>query len=636
MKYIKRCIGLEGKQKKLQSGIPIKASVVYGIMLACMITLLALWCQPNSLREVLTVFAGQPVLILLNLLPVLLLLSGLSFLTRNVFLGAALTELPVGILSIANRIKIEVRDEPVFPRDLALLREVGSAMQDYHIHYPVGAIAVAIAVFLCLLFLAKLTGIRQGAGLKKSLAGAVLSFLLLALLCVMVLGSQTVYSRIETSNAYRLSVVFNETGFPYGFCRMLTTYSVEKPEGYSRSEAESWDAEEGTADNPQDVHVIFIMNEAFSDITDQPVFHMQEDPLKNLHAIREEAHCLHGRLVVPGFAGGTANTEFDVTTGMQTRSLSETSTSAMRVVNRNQDSLFRVFGQDHYQTSFMHPGYSWFYNRQNVYQWLGAEQTIFEENMENPVRLGSWISDAYTAEQIEKQFEETAAKGQYMFNYTTSIQNHMSYTYDKYGDGFVYPDIGADRPLSEETKMLAEVYAAGEKDADAMLGQLHDYFENRTEPVVLVFYGDHLPYLGDNGSGYRELGIDVTQLDDAVTDTYFAYETPYVIWGNDAAAEKLDWDTRADALNLPQGGSLSAAFLGAAVLELTGRGSEDAWFGFLNELRRSCPVVQGETMQLADGTICRLSELQDEELAEQILKWKKWTYYKQCQKKLQE
>lgn len=47
-------------------------------------------------------------------------------------------------LSLANRVKIEVRDEPVFPRDFALVREVGSAMQSYDIRYPVTAIIAVV------------------------------------------------------------------------------------------------------------------------------------------------------------------------------------------------------------------------------------------------------------------------------------------------------------------------------------------------------------------------------------------------------------------------------------------------------------------------------------------------------------
>ena len=108
--------------------LPWWCALLAAVLLAGAITLLALWCQPNALRAVLQVFRGQELLIVLNALPVGLLLLALACLLRNVFYGAAVVNLAVGALSIANCIKIEVRDEPVFPRDFALLKEVGSAM----------------------------------------------------------------------------------------------------------------------------------------------------------------------------------------------------------------------------------------------------------------------------------------------------------------------------------------------------------------------------------------------------------------------------------------------------------------------------------------------------------------------------
>ena len=617
--------------------LPTWTAVPAWLLLSGGITVLALWCQPNPLRDVLRIFLEQPVLILLNVLPVALVLAFLGFLTRNLFAGAALTELITGVLSVANRIKIEIREEPVFPRDLALLREVGSAMRNYEIRYPAAVISLVAVLFLCLVGAALTLKFRPAKrpflrGWKTALAGAGISAAVLAVLCVTLLGSKTVYQQLKISNASRMSVIFNETGFPYEFCRMLRTYSVERPRGYSRTEAEAWDSAPGSPGSPADVHVVFVMNEAFSDLTDQPVFTAEEDPLKHLHAIEQEEHCISGRLVVPGFGGGTANTEFDVITGMQTRSLSQTATSAMRVVDRNLDSLFRVFRAEGYRTSFIHPGYSWFYNRQNVYRWLGAEQTEFVEQMESPVYKGSWISDDYTASLVEREFETAVAEGSLLCSFTTSIQNHMSYTYAKYGEDADYDPLETAVPVPEEVQMMVDVYTEGVRDADAMLGRLRDYFAARPEPVVLVFFGDHLPYLGDGGMGYQALGLDVSQVDGAVKDSYFAYETPYVIWANDPAADRLNWTEAAEKLDIGDGESLSAAFLGAAVLELTGRGEETAWFGFLNSLRRSCPVVQRETVLLADGTIAPASDLEGTELGQQLEKWKKWSYYKLRQK----
>lgn len=84
---------------------------------------------------------------------------------------------------------------------------------------------------------------------------------------------------------------------------------MDKPEGFSKSEATGWE----TGEQPglgKDVNIIMVMNEAFSDITDGSMFNWAEgdDPLPNLHALQNDPHALTGHIVVPGFAGGTANT----------------------------------------------------------------------------------------------------------------------------------------------------------------------------------------------------------------------------------------------------------------------------------------------------------------------------------------
>ena len=360
------------KEKRIyKRELPLWGSLLAAVLLAGCITLLALWCQPNALRTVLAGFKAQPLLIVLNALPIGLLLLAFAFLFRNVFYSGALVNFFVCALSLANRVKIEVRDEPVFPRDFSLLREVGSAIQSYDIRYPVKAIAVVVLTTALLIGLgvlfpsrpvslaalkAKLTkrdavAVFPGRCWPERIVGAVLSFGVLTALIFTVYASNTLYNSFRVSNAYYVPSVFNELGFPYCFCHQFTTYPVDKPEGFSKSEAAGWEAG-GQTGLGKDVSVILVMNEAFSDLTDQPMFNWTEetDPLPNLHALQKDPHALSGHIVVPGFAGGTANTEFDVLTGMQTNALSVTATSAMRVVNRNLDSLFRVFGADGYRT----------------------------------------------------------------------------------------------------------------------------------------------------------------------------------------------------------------------------------------------------------------------------------------------
>ena len=611
--------------------LPLWGSLTAAVLLAGGITLLALWCQPNALRSVLSVFRAQPLLIVLNALPVGLVLLAFACLFQNVFFGAAITNFLVCALSIANRIKIEVRDEPVFPRDFALLKEVGQAMNSYTISYPVAAIAVVVGITALLVTLGVFIGgqpfpLARLRGWLGRLLGCAASIAVLAGLIVTVYASNDLYNSFRVSNAYYIPSVFNELGFPYCFCHQFTTYPVDRPEGFSRSEAEAWESAPSTVGQGKDVHVVMVMNEAFSDLTDSPAFDYgeEDDPLSNLHALEADPHALSGHLVVPGFAGGTANTEFDVLTGIQTNALSASTTSSFRVVNRNLESLFRVFDADGYATSFFHPGDDWFYNRENVYRWLGAERTLFADEMEAVEYKGRWVTDDYMSDLITNELDSAVSAGELLFHYTTTIQNHMSYTADKYGEGYEFPPVPLTISVSDEVETMLRVYTEGVRDADAMLGRLVDTFSAQEEPVVLVYFGDHLPYLGDNQLGYQALGL--TQ--EADWDALRSYETPYVIWANDAAAETLDWDAAVEALDLPE--TISASFLGAAVLELTGRGEETPWFAFLNALRRVSPVVQKQTCVLADGsTVSPLDAgAVPDALEDSLRQWRCWSYYK--------
>ena len=115
IKFTRKDAKVLKKLKQTSRQLPLFWTLAIAVLLAGCITLLALWCQPNALRTVLVIFKAQPLLIVLNAMPVGLLVLLFTCLTRNVCFGAALTNLIVCGFSIANRVKIEVRDEPVFP-----------------------------------------------------------------------------------------------------------------------------------------------------------------------------------------------------------------------------------------------------------------------------------------------------------------------------------------------------------------------------------------------------------------------------------------------------------------------------------------------------------------------------------------
>ncbi len=605
--------------------------LLLALPLALLETVLALYIQPGPLGELLPTFRAYPLLAFLNFLPFLLLSLGFTFLWNNPFYAAALAGGIGGLLSLISRTMVEKRDEPLTPKDFALIKEAGSAMQNYGMGVHIPSLLALLAFVVVMVALGLLLGGKRPfqklwQNLCLALVGAAACFGVLVGCVQQWYSSRELYQSFPVTNRSYISSVYQELGFPYCFCFNFNSYLVEKPEGYSTAEVRSYLEEHpDQPGNGEKVNVIMVMNEAFSDLTNFKEFDYPEgeEPLRFFNSLKESDRAISGHIVVPNFGGGTANTEFDVITGMQTNLIGQIGISSFRVLSHNVDSLFRVFRDEGYQTEFIHPGEDWFYNRQNVYRYFGAETLLFSEAFVDAQRKGNFVTDAAVLEKMQEEYEAAADAGTPYFNYTVTIQNHMAYTTKKYGD-YPIPDAPLKKKLSWEAQAELSIYAEGIRDADAMLQGLTEYFDSREEPVVLAFFGDHLPNLGDNYLCYRELGMEIGETDNAEVSLK-TFEPPYVIWVNQKAAEVLDFQNLKETLDLPDDNVINANYLGALILEMTGRRDQDGFFSYLNDLRRELPVYRNGIGRGGDGTYFAEPP---EEYAEEIRKLRNWEYYR--------
>ena len=618
--------------KRHSRPVGLLTAILLGLACSVVVTLFVLWAHPVSVLAMLGKMLRQPLILFLNWLPIALLTAAFAFAFRNVFFSSALVGLIAGAMSLINRVKLTIRGEPFVPRDISLIKEAADAAGSYDMTLPwfqIGCLVVMTAVFIALgvlLPLKKSEDAPKKRGALVRVTGFVRCLAVLVGAVGLVYSSTDLYNSFKTTEPYNLSSVNNELGFVYYFCYHFSTYKIEKPEGFDREEAASWEIGYESAPDAADVNVVFVMNEAFSDILNEDVFVFPEgeNPMEVYNTMAEGENAWAGHIVVPYFAGGTADTEFDVASGMQTNLLNPAAPSltAFRTVNRDLDSIFRVFGADGYTSCFMHPGQSWFYNRENVYDWFGADESFFVEDFDAEYK-GSWVTDESVLRELVSRFEEKSAGGGLDFTYAVTIQNHMSYTAEKYGD-YVCPEVETTAELSPEIQTAVNVYAEGIRDANAMLEDLTEFYSEQSEPVLLVFFGDHLPYLGDNRQGYAELGLPAASVTGG-EDPFAAYTAPVLFWCNDAAAEALDFANAIEALDLPADGRISACYLGAVVLELTGRGEVSPWFAFLNEMRRELPVLHNGYYESADGEITTEPTAEEAAL---VSRMRCWAYYK--------
>lgn len=623
MQKLKNGIGL--KLPELKRWQCVLFRVILSVVLAGMILLLTLKIQPNDFSYMVWLFQTQPLLILLNFLPAFLTLMLMSALLGNLFYGAAVTEVLFCGFSIANLIKCNVRSEPVYPRDLQILREVGEAVNSYHIDFPMKKIAVVLFLALVLVVIGFVLRKyeRKPYGLRGKVRwghffGTAVVFLGLIFT---VYGSPGLYASFRNVHYFSPMGAYNDLGFPYSFFYYMTANSVDKPSGFDEDTAAQWDNEEPGAMANKDVNVVIVMNESFSDFVSDDVFTYseEEDPISFYHSMIQREDVLSGHLVVMNLGGGTANTEFDVMTGIQSDSLSFATSVAFRTISRNTDSIFRAYEEAGYKTSYIHPGYAWFYNRNHIMPWFGVDTMTFNTENSEASFLGGYVADDVTADMTIAQFEQDTADGGLCFNYTTTIQNHMNYTIDKYGEDYEIPPLQCSAELSGTIGTELAVYIEGLRYADASLEKQVNYFESCGKPVVFVFFGDHLPYMGEESKGYQELGMAG---EDAEYD-FSLYAPPYLIWANEEAKEILDWDEIMAKLDLPE--YMSACYLGATIAEITGLSESSPWLSFINETRRELPVVwETEYMDSQSNVLFELNA----EQAERMHKWRSWSYYR--------
>lgn len=590
------------------------------ILLMGWIFLMQFFISPGAFVWTVKHMILNPVLLLLNLLPIAVLLLIIYFLCSNSFIAGAITNAFFGLMSYANLLKIDGRDDPFVPADIVLLREALQATGEYRLDMHFGIVALMLISTAVFVFLGIYLGRSGKPGKKGRITGIIAAICVFAAAFFTAYSSAPLFNRFPTSMEYNVTTSFNELGFNYCFLHNFNLYGVDKPSGYSVDEVEGYigdfEASEPDSIQPQ---ILMIMCEAFSDLNDNPAFDYteEESPLHYYHLVRDSENCISGKIIVPNFGAGTANTEFDVITGMQTNLISDSSNSALRSFHKDIPSAAQVLRNQGYDTFYMHPGMSWFYNRDSAMSHMGFDSKEFVDSFADKSGRDSAFLD-----ELVSQLESRTSKGEKLFTYTTTIQNHQAYVYSKYD--FEIPKVQTKVELSPEAEEFLSVYTYGISCSSEMLYRLTEHLNTLAEPYMLVFFGDHLPNLGADFLSYKELGMDIGE-NGTAEQLIDSCSTPYIIWVNDAYKNSIDYEQAVAALQLPENGKISACFLGDLALELAGYDVTDPYYSFLSQLRREMPIIKTGIAGTPDG---RLSDEPSDEQQDLIDKLHNWQYYR--------
>ncbi|RAZ79607.1 LTA synthase family protein [Planococcus halotolerans] len=491
-------------------------------------------------RKVLTLPIGQwytdfDKRVYVNVLLVLALFNIFYILPRRWYMlsGVILSTLLL-IFAFANKIKMELRSSPVALGDFYLLDELGGfeLPVDFNIFLLVLA-GIGLLSVLAVIFLAS-------PQLKENWLLKIAVFCLSAFF-LFALWTDKPFSPMQEANFqtswWKLEVALMQNGVLGNFVLLAKEAEVEPLENYSVEILNTIGAEyePAPADNDgEKPNVIFLMSESFVD----PYFfgeeHFKQDPIPNFRKYFNES--LHGYMYSPEFGGGTANVEFEALTGFSMQFMRADFVPYQLFVKKPLPSAAYTFRAAGYETTAIHTYFGWFYQRETVYKQLGFDQFISGDfmDLDRPNNSSqSFPEDKHITNSVLETIDYTKGPD---FIHAVAAEGHMPYL-EKGESEFV-----KEGALPPETQPYLNYYTDVANNIDEELGRFIENLEQRDEPSIVVFFGDHYPAFPNGNELYGANGAGI--VDDMLNnyDDYVAtHKVPYFVWQSEGnEAQELD------------------------------------------------------------------------------------------------
>lgn len=320
---------------------------------------------------------------------------------------------------------------------------------------------------------------------------------------------------------------YENYGFVYGFSTSVVDRGMSKPENYSQETIASVknEAKQDATATDKKPNMVVVLLESFIDPTEVGYLNFSEDPIPNFRKLTEDYTT--GHLTVPVVGAGTANTEFEILTGMSMQYFGTGEYPYKTILKQTDcESIASNLSKLGYGTHVVHNNGGNFYSRANAFSMMGFDSFTSKElmNIQEYTPLGSWPTDDILVGETVKAMDATPDQSDFV--YTITVQGHGDYPTDKV---LPNPEIKVSGAADEASNNQWEYYVNMIHEVDKFIKNLTDSLNARGEDTIVVFFGDHLPSLG---------------LEDADMAEGTTFKTKYATWNN-FGLEKKDADLAA-------------------------------------------------------------------------------------------
>lgn len=503
-----------------------KYSLLFHALLSCGIVFVVEILSRRDFLSACSFVGGHSGAFLFNAFIVFASLSLVYLFRRRAFFRIIISGFWI-ILGIINGCILSNRVTPFGFTDLKCINDL-FAMNNTNYFTAEEATIVVIGLGLFALFCAVLfiKGPRYQGRIHKIVV-------LASIVSVMFIGLPVTTSAAQNANVVasyfsNIAQGYENYGFIYGFSSSVVDRGMSKPDDYTEEHvAEITDKvdstkQETTATKDDAPNIICVLLESFCDPDEIKFLHYNDDPIPTFHKLEENYST--GYLTVPVVGAGTANSEFEVLTGMSIQYFGTGEYPYKTILKKTDcESTAADLASIGYGTHAVHNNGGNFYSRVNAFSMMGFDTFTSKElmNIQTYTPNGSWATDDILVDETIKTLDSTP--NQPDFTYTITVGTHGDYPKEQVIENPKYTANGA---FDEETKNQWTYYINQLNEVDTFMADLIDKVSKRDENTVIVFFGDHLPTMGLQDSDMRSGDI---------------YKTKYVTWNN-MGLEKQDAD----------------------------------------------------------------------------------------------
>jgi phosphoglycerol transferase MdoB-like AlkP superfamily enzyme len=211
-----------------------------------------------------------------------------------------------------------------------------------------------------------------------------------------------------------------------------------------------------------------------------------------------------GQASLPAWGANTMRTEFAYLTGVAPSKLGVARFYPYFYLRKICASLPGWLKRYGYQTLAVHPYFSDFFRRKQVFPLMQFDRFSDISDFEKAQHFGPYVSDSALVDEILVELDRPPENGSERaprFIFVITMENHGPLQLEQVsaGEDKLYHSLGDDPQWAELT-----IYLRHLTNMDSALGRLLESLRARQRPTVVCYYGDHVPSLSRQ---YTALGV---------------------------------------------------------------------------------------------------------------------------------